>query len=778
MQMVGAREFCGDEGYDSANPALHEESDDLPTVLAGNGGLESMTSSCVQIAPCIKQDPQRQSKATTSPKKSPYFAPSRNMRIPSRKRKANAEPLHDTKHEGRSLQRSKSLKRRKHHKGAPDCNKLDRESVNLPRDQPTRIHQVEGILSVDRSGIATDHHGGKKQNLEITGALIGLVERPEEAANIRKAAKKDRRVRERAEHTVRRSSSQETGPKHKPSNPVAEAKALEYAPTESQYSAHEHKQTLNTLGDGIGTSPNIKESQSPAPIAPKALVANETKSTKREVRTEGQKAQRRQEAAQRKADRAKAAEPIEVAEEEVVSRQRKSDEGVSISEGGQDLENATSTPIIPGKGKMKHPRNLSAERPNQPSEYARRVSKSNDTVSLIAAVEEVSAQCRALSEELDRSLSIATAAARLPSPPLIQQSKSRLKHSNSRAPSTRKLRSNTTGLPSPAQSKPSKNGDLGPPDGSTPTKKRSKAIKISPYFTASPTKRSNPISCVPFPPLSSTHFGLVQETLAHSPFRLLIACIFLNKTRGSVALPVFYDLMTRYLTPSALAAARFEDVVAVIQHLGLQNQRANTCINLAKAWLNREPVKGRRWRVLHYPCRGDGKDVKPDEAIEDDDERVAWEVGQLPGVGVYAIDSWRIFCRDELRGLPTGLPDEVTEESKDEELRKEWTRVLPLDKELSAYLRWRWLRNGIVWNPITGEKKPAGEEETETARKGGVIYEGDSMGVIIAEEDRREPNTTMKGEEPSNLASTDIDRHSNSDPATREWFSHPAGAFI
>jgi methyl-CpG-binding domain protein 4 len=272
------------------------------------------------------------------------------------------------------------------------------------------------------------------------------------------------------------------------------------------------------------------------------------------------------------------------------------------------------------------------------------------------------------------------------------------------------------------------------------------------------------MSCIPFPPLSATHFGLVQETLARSPFRLLLACIFLNKTRGSVALPVFYDLMTRYPTPSALADANFKDVVDVIQHLGLQNQRANTCINLAKAWLEREPVKDKRWRVLHYPSRGDGKDLKPDEVIDDKDERVAWEVGQLPGVGVYAIDSWRIFCRDELRGLPTGLPNKVTEETKDEEIRKEWTRVLPLDKELRAYLRWRWLRNGIVWDPLTGEKRAASSEEMETAGQGGVIYEGESTGVVIAEGKSADLNNLLDGDEPSKLSSTDIEGHSRSYP--------------
>lgn len=133
---------------------------------------------------------------------------------------------------------------------------------------------------------------------------------------------------------------------------------------------------------------------------------------------------------------------------------------------------------------------------------------------------------------------------------------------------------------------------------------------------------------------------------------------------------------------------------------------------------------GKRRRVLNYPCRGDGRDVKADEVIDDGDKRVAWEVGQLPGVGAYAIDSWRIFCRDELRGRPTGMPDEVTEKTKEEEMQKEWTRVLPSDKELRAYLRWRWLRNGIIWNPLSGEKQPASEEVLQKAREGGVMYEG------------------------------------------------------
>ncbi|KAK0516360.1 hypothetical protein JMJ35_000963 [Cladonia borealis] len=258
----------------------------------------------------------------------------------------------------------------------------------------------------------------------------------------------------------------------------------------------------------------------------------------------------------------------------------------------------------------------------------------------------------------------------------------------------------------------------------------------SPYFT-SPSKTnfkaSDKLSCIPFPPLQATSFGLVQETLAHDPFRLLVAVIFLNKTRGHVALPVFYQLMESYPTPADLAAANVDDVVDIIQRLGLQNQRAATCINLAKAWLERPPEKGKRYRVLHYPRKGDGKDIQTGEVIDEDDKRVGWEIGPLPGVGAYAIDSWRIFCRDELRSLPTVLPKELTSEAKEADTEKEWARVLPLDKELRAYLRWRWLRNGWEWDPVTGKRKRADVDAMAKADKGGVMYEGDSTNSMIGQ---------------------------------------------
>jgi len=184
----------------------------------------------------------------------------------------------------------------------------------------------------------------------------------------------------------------------------------------------------------------------------------------------------------------------------------------------------------------------------------------------------------------------------------------------------------------------------------------------------------------------------------------------------------------------------------MIRHLGFQNMRAAKLINLAKAWLDMPPVKGVRWRTLNYPYKGAGRGIKPNIAVGDDDgTEGAWEVAHLPGCGDYAIDSWRIFCRDRLRGIAGGWDGEVlnnelgTEASEelgkeldeqsgwdglmDPDFMPEWTRVLPRDKELRAFLRWRWLKEGFEWNPWTGEICAASKELVEVGELGSESWQ-------------------------------------------------------
>jgi endonuclease III len=250
---------------------------------------------------------------------------------------------------------------------------------------------------------------------------------------------------------------------------------------------------------------------------------------------------------------------------------------------------------------------------------------------------------------------------------------------------------------------------------SKPTKV--KRPKKSPYFPNKP--RPNFISCLPFPPLSTPKFGLMQERFADDPFRLLIATIFLNRTRGEQAMPVFFQLMKQYPTVADLAAADVQDVVEIIRRLGFQNQRARKCIEMAKAWLKAAPAKGKRYRKLNYPLKGDGRDIEMDATVEDEDTRVAWEIAYLPGLGPYSHDSWRIFCRDELRGLSESWKGEGAADG----FEPEWKRVLPTDKELRAYLTWMWLKEGWVWNKETGQRTKAEDELLEKARRGGIVQE-------------------------------------------------------
>lgn len=257
------------------------------------------------------------------------------------------------------------------------------------------------------------------------------------------------------------------------------------------------------------------------------------------------------------------------------------------------------------------------------------------------------------------------------------------------------------------------------------TLSKRKTGKASSFFDTSSPKKPRPaagtVSCIDVPPLSNSVFGLIQEELAHRPFQLLVAVVFLNKTRGKYAIPVFREVIEAYPTSQALEQAEPATLSEIIKPLGLFNQRAATLVNLARVWNLHPPSKGRRVMTPKYPNPESHKGIDPLEVLGDDDEREgALEIGHLPGIGAYAFDSWRIFCRDELRAVATDWNGGGT---SDEDFVPEWKRVLPNDKELRAYLRWMWLKEGVKWNPLTGEKDIASAEVLRTAEVGGLDWD-------------------------------------------------------
>ncbi|OJD31113.1 methyl-binding domain-containing protein 4 [Diplodia corticola] len=258
------------------------------------------------------------------------------------------------------------------------------------------------------------------------------------------------------------------------------------------------------------------------------------------------------------------------------------------------------------------------------------------------------------------------------------------------------------------------------PDGNLSAQKRRTSLR-SPHFAPAPhSQRSRrppagTVSSLPFPSVQASRFGLIQEDLAHEPFKFLVAVMFLNKTKGSCAIPKFRNFIAQYPTPDDLAHANVLDITAILRPLGMQNVRANILIEFAKRWLLDPPRPGRRHRSMNYPGKGLQKDIRPGEVLSDADPRVAaYEIAHLPGCGPYALDSWRIFCRDEFRGVAldyngAGVGDEGFE--------PEWKRVRPKDKELRAFLRWMWLREGWAWDPETGERSLAKSEEVRAAEE-------------------------------------------------------------
>ncbi|KAK8089107.1 hypothetical protein PG997_004068 [Apiospora hydei] len=277
---------------------------------------------------------------------------------------------------------------------------------------------------------------------------------------------------------------------------------------------------------------------------------------------------------------------------------------------------------------------------------------------------------------------------------------------------------------------------------STCTPKRTNSSKFFESIpkASSPTKAKSlrppkgTVSALPFPTLSAPRFGLVQEELAGDPFRLLIAVTFLVKTSGKAAIPVFRRLMDKFPGPGALAEARASEISAMIKHLGLSVVRTAQIQKFARIWLEKAPAKGVRYGVKNYPRAGDGSEIRAGEEVsaeEHDDSRTsAWEIGHMTQ-GPYAIDSWRIFCRDVL----LGRAQDWKGKGREGEFQPEWMRVLPQDKELRAYLRWMWMLEGWAWDPATGDKEVLSEQLRSAVNEGRVAWDNTGNLTIMEKQE-------------------------------------------
>ncbi|KAL6119157.1 mbd4 [Pungitius sinensis] len=181
------------------------------------------------------------------------------------------------------------------------------------------------------------------------------------------------------------------------------------------------------------------------------------------------------------------------------------------------------------------------------------------------------------------------------------------------------------------------------PGGSRTPRRKSKddKRKTSPYFSRKPFREGlSPPRRKAFrkwtPPRSP--YNLVQETLFHDPWRLLVATIFLNKTSGKMAIPVLWQFFERYPSAEATRRADWRPLCDLMKPLGLNELRAKTLVRFSDEYVSKP------WR---YPV-------------------------ELHGIGKYGNDSFRIFCVEE------------------------WREVKPEDHMLNKYHAWLWENHGTL----------------------------------------------------------------------------------
>lgn len=135
---------------------------------------------------------------------------------------------------------------------------------------------------------------------------------------------------------------------------------------------------------------------------------------------------------------------------------------------------------------------------------------------------------------------------------------------------------------------------------------------------------------------------LVQEYLRDYPWRIIVACMMLNRTSSRQVWPILPRFFERWPDASEFIGANVDDVAKVVRPLGLQNRRAKLLLCMSSEFL-------RAW---------------PDV-----------DVSGLPGVGKYVSDSYRMF-----------VGGEVIDDAEDKELVKyvEWSKKREQDRDQSS----------------------------------------------------------------------------------------------
>lgn len=87
-------------------------------------------------------------------------------------------------------------------------------------------------------------------------------------------------------------------------------------------------------------------------------------------------------------------------------------------------------------------------------------------------------------------------------------------------------------------------------------------VSTSDYFRTTSKQESRSYSSLTWIPPKSP-FNLIQESLFHDPWKLLIATIFLNRTTGRKAIPVMWEFFRRFPNPEITRKADWKEIAGM-----------------------------------------------------------------------------------------------------------------------------------------------------------------------------------------------------------------------
>ncbi|PPQ72028.1 hypothetical protein CVT24_008080 [Panaeolus cyanescens] len=173
---------------------------------------------------------------------------------------------------------------------------------------------------------------------------------------------------------------------------------------------------------------------------------------------------------------------------------------------------------------------------------------------------------------------------------------------------------------------------------------------------------------------------------------MLVAVTLLNKTSGKLALPIFWEIISKWPTALHLSKATIPELVCILRRIGMQTVRAKRLVALSSAYLADPPsvYDPRPSRDFNSPPRTQTFEKGDTSCL------TSSPISHLPGVGRYALDSYRIFCM-----------------SHDDPKSGEWKKAQPSDKQLALYLKWKWaVDEHMQWHPTNGATGPIDADYT------------------------------------------------------------------